>query len=93
MLTVQVEQKRYERQEGCERKRKMTGRLKRRIGRINRKSRKDRQAEQADGTGTAARQERAEKGGLMRQREVSKSMQAEADRKEDSLMKHAGQAD
>jgi len=81
------------RQEGGKRKRKMTSRLKRRIGRINRKSRKDREAEQADGTGTADRQERAEKGGLMRQREVSKSMQAEADRKEDSLTKHAGQAD
>jgi hypothetical protein len=75
MLTVQVEQKRYERQEGCERKRKMTGRLKRRIGRINRKSRKDRQAEQADGTGTAARQERAEKGGLMRHAKACRQRQ------------------
>ncbi len=61
------------RQEGGERKRKMTSRLKRRIGRINRKSRKDRQAEQADGTGKAARQERAEKGGLMRQRKLAKA--------------------
>jgi len=60
----------------------------------NRKNKQEKQKGQASRTGRWDRDScQTGESGKGRTDETCKSMQAEADRKEDSLMKHAGQAD